>query len=251
MGRTKVAAILAASLLALLAAAHVSAQEPTLSIGSATIAPGDSGSVNLDAVGMAAPGLGAWSVDVSFDPAILGAVDCTPQNGSVCNAAYADDTVRVTGAAATGLDGDSTLASIEFRCSTEGTSTLTLETLVFADATPGDPQPIEAATTTGTVTCQEGGAPTATTTETPQATAQPTAEPTRTPQMTVAGTGPGDIDSGSLSVIIAGLIGAGIAWLVVAGAVTGWKTLPVIGRPRSSLPEDDETPPWLRMARRR
>lgn len=192
---------------------RVSAQAPTVSVGSTTIAVGGQGSVALQALDMAAPGLGAWSMNIVYDPGVVTQVGCTPQSGSVCNPNFAADTIRVTGASAGGLEGDTTLATFAFRCTSVGTSALTLSVDTLADATPGSPQPITAATTNGSVTCQEP--PTPPSPPPPTATQPP--GPTPTPVVVIvpsAGFGP--FDSGGPSVagwFIAGLAGAGIAWL--------------------------------------
>ena len=117
---------------------------PSVSIGSATIAVGGQGTVDLDALNMAAPGLGAWSLNVVYDPSILEQQGCTAQNGSVCNPTFATDTVRVSGATASGLIGDSVLASMGFRCTSTGTSALTITIDTLADGTPGAPADISA-----------------------------------------------------------------------------------------------------------
>jgi hypothetical protein len=138
--------------------------------GSATINVNGSGAIDLNVQNIGQPGLGAWSLDITYDPAIIAAVGCSPQQGSVCNPAFAPNVVRVSGANSGGLDGNTTLADILFRCATEGTSAITLSVNILADATIGDPQPIEAAVQNGGVTCTAGevvptptGSPTATT----------------------------------------------------------------------------------------
>jgi hypothetical protein len=126
---------------------------PTISVGSATIMVGDTASVNVSALNMAAPGLGAWSLNVVYDPSVLDPQGCTAQNGSVCNPAFASDTIRVSGATAAGLPGDSVLAAIGFRCTQVGSSALTITVDTLADGTPGNPQDIDAAVSNGSVTC--------------------------------------------------------------------------------------------------
>lgn len=134
-------------------ATPVAAQDETISIGSATVQTGDEGSVDLDALDMPDLGLGAWTIDIAYDPDVVSAVSCQEQSGSVCNPFFDDDTVRVTGANASGLEGDTKLASITFECKDEGSSSLELTLQVLADATPGDPQDIDAATEDGSVAC--------------------------------------------------------------------------------------------------
>lgn len=137
----------------LVASPQVSAQDEEISIGSATAAPGNQASVNLLARNMSAPGLGAWTVDVEYDPTVVTAVSCGPEHGGVCNTAFDTDTVRVTGASAAGVEGDNTLVSITFRCDTEGSTLLALTVQLLVDATPGDPQSIDADIVNGSITC--------------------------------------------------------------------------------------------------
>jgi hypothetical protein len=40
------------------------------------------------------PGLGAWTVDISFDSSVVTVVTCSPQQGGVCNPNFATDTIR-------------------------------------------------------------------------------------------------------------------------------------------------------------
>jgi hypothetical protein len=114
------------------------------------------------------PGLGAWTIDITFDPALVTLADCVPQQGGVCNPDFDSDTVRITGASANGLDGDAVLGSLTFLCDVEGTSDLSISISTLADATVGDPQPIDAAVSPGEIACQEP-VPTAT----PRATSTP------------------------------------------------------------------------------
>jgi hypothetical protein len=181
---------------------QVAAQGPELSIGDGEAAPGDDATVEL--VANVPDGLGAWTVDISYDTDVVTATDCEGDSGSVCNAEFAEDTVRVTGASATGLDEESVLAAITFTCGdAEGDSDLTIAISVFADATVGDPQDISGDTTVsdGSISCAEPA---------PE-------EPTNTPVIVPSGQGP--TDSGSFSWVIAALAGAGVAALVGFGAL--------------------------------
>jgi hypothetical protein len=142
----------------LLAAGQAVAASGTLSIGSATVSPGAERAVSLEALGVSDPGLGAWSIDITYDPAVVTPVDCNPQSGSVCNPAFGEDVVRVSGAAGAGLEGDTTLAVITFECEpAEGSSDLSLDPVEFADGTPGAPADITTTVVDGAVTCQAGG----------------------------------------------------------------------------------------------
>lgn len=128
---------------------------PVVSVGSASLAVGEGGSVDLEVTGFPAPGLGAWTIDIAYDPAVITVVDCPAFAGSVCNPEYDDTTVRVAGAAAFGHEGDTVLASVEFTCAAAGSSPLAIAIDVLADATVGDPQPVVAAIEDGEITCAE------------------------------------------------------------------------------------------------
>lgn len=163
--RTKVTTVIAALgaglalVVAFLATGQASAATGTLSIGSGTVSPGGQRQVALEALGVTNPGLGAWSIDISYDPAIVTPVACDPQSGSVCNPNYGEDVVRVSGASGVGREGDSTLALITFECGeSEGTSPLTIDAADLADGTLGAPAPITPTIVDGSIVCQAGGA---------------------------------------------------------------------------------------------
>jgi hypothetical protein len=199
------AAIAALAIVAGLAfAAQVSAQDETISISDGTAAPGDSGDVTLEALGFGAPGLGAWTVDISYDTSVVSVTDCAPEEGGVCNPEFGDGVVRITGASASGLEGDTVLGTITFECAdAEADSDLSLSLAVVADATIGDPQDIAAASSEGTFSC-----------------AVAVAEPTPTIGGIVnVGTGTGSSDSSNLGWIIGSLAAAGLAAMLGAGAV--------------------------------
>ena len=85
---------------------------------------------------------------------------CTAASASAPAAAVtdaADTVVRITGAVALGLEGDTTLGIITVKCEAAGTSALALSIDVLADATIGDPQETAAHVTDGEVTCGDGG----------------------------------------------------------------------------------------------
>lgn len=198
------AAVAALAIVAGLAfAAQVSAQDETISISDGTAAPGESGDVTLEALGFGDPGLGAWTVDIAYDTSVISVADCAPEEGGVCNPEFGDGVIRITGASATGLDGDTVLGTITFDCADdEAESDLTLTLQVVADATIGDPQDVDAAISEGTFSC-----------------AVAVAEPTATVGGIVnVGTGTGS-DSGNLGWIIGALAAAGLAAMLGAGAV--------------------------------
>ena len=173
-----------------------------VSIGSASVAPGGEGSVDLEATGIGDPGLGAWTLDITYDPDVVSVASCSPQQGGVCNPAFADDMIRVTGASATGLEGDTTLATITFECGDdEASSDLDISINVLADATIGDPQTIDATTSDGSIDCEVPA-------------------PTNTPLPQIGGVGTGYSSDGSdVGWLIAALAGAGLAALAGFGAL--------------------------------
>jgi hypothetical protein len=62
--------------------------------------------------------VGAWTVDIHYDPAVLTPVSCNPHpggGGAVCNPAFSVIEVRVTGADITGVSGTFNLADITFQ----------------------------------------------------------------------------------------------------------------------------------------
>lgn len=132
-----------------------------VTIDSATMGVGTQADLDVNILNVGEPGLGAWSIDIFYDPAVVSAVSCAAEQGGVCNAAFAPNTVRFTGASAGGLLGTTKLAEIRFSCDTEGLSPLTLSIEVLADATIGAPQPLTASVQNGTVACGTT-APTAT-----------------------------------------------------------------------------------------
>jgi hypothetical protein len=224
------------------------------------MAVGEEGAVDLDALAMAAPGLGAWTVDIAYDPAIVTAVACVPANG-VCNADFDTATVRATGANADGLDGDSTLATVTLRCEAEGTSALDLTVQVLVDATVGDPQAISAAVANGSVTC---GTAVQDELDCSDFTYQEDAQdvynadpsdpnmldddgdgvacetlPSRPAIVPDAGGGYFGTDGPSaITWLIAGLIGAGIAWLIAGAAGVRFAAVSVDLRPRAPPSEN-------------
>ena len=146
---------------------------PTLSVGSLSLSNvGDQGKVNVEALMIGPPGLGSWTIDVSYDSAVVSLISCAPASfggQSNCNDAFATDTLRVIGTIGGGLIGDSVLVSLTFRCESAGISSLVInpESLVFFDGTPGDPQAIDADIQDGSINCVEPSTPTPTVTPTP------------------------------------------------------------------------------------
>ncbi len=148
-------AVVAAAIVSLVLAGSAFAQDGGVGVSDGTAEDGASGDVTVDVTGVGDPGLGAWTLDISFDNSLLTATDCNAEQGGVCNENFTDSSVRVTGASAGGLEGDTVLGSIEFTCDGEGTSDLTISVEVFADATIGDPQDLSPSVSNGTFTCGE------------------------------------------------------------------------------------------------
>jgi hypothetical protein len=132
-------------------ASNVLAGGPNVGVGSLTRGVGQQGQVALEVTDVTE--LGAWTVDVSYDPSIISLVDCEAEEGGLCNPAYRDNMLRTNGVAVRGLDGDVLLATIDIACENVGTSELAVSLSVFADTTPGGPQPISANISNGSVTC--------------------------------------------------------------------------------------------------
>ena len=149
--------IVGVALLFAMTTAQTSAVGAVIAADSATAAMNGQASVNVSALNVGPPGLGAWSVDILYDPAVISAESCTAGQGGVCNPDFANGVVRFTGASAGGLEGDSVLAGITFSCLTEGVSGITVVVDVLADATIGDPQLLTPKIQNGAFACVPGG----------------------------------------------------------------------------------------------
>ena len=194
------AGIGAALVAVLVLAGSAFAQDGGVSISDGSAATDGSGDVTLDVSDVGDPGLGAWTIDISFDNDLLTASDCTAEQGGVCNPEFEDTMVRITGASAGGLEGDTNLGSITFDCSGEGESDLTISISVFADATIGDPQTLDPTVSNGTFTC--GGV-----------------EDTPTP------IGPGPTSIGPVGTGLTSGGSSSVSWLVALFAVIGLAVL--------------------------
>jgi len=120
---------------------------------SATLATGGTLGVRIE-LDPPAGGLGAWTVDVAYDPALLKPVDCTTDTGgagALCNRAPAglSGIVRLLGSAAPGLSGSLTLGRITFEALSAGTPTLKAAPATLAD---GQGAPFSATPTSATIT---------------------------------------------------------------------------------------------------
>ncbi|MEX2158191.1 MAG: hypothetical protein WEB04_02195 [Dehalococcoidia bacterium] len=178
----------------------VFASSGSISISDGSAEPGGSGTVELSA-NVDGEGLGAWTVDITYDPAVVTVDSCDAEEG-LCNPDFTATSVRFVGADPNGLDGDTLLGTITFDCAdAEDTTDLTMALDVFVDAEPGVLAPIEPATiNNGSFACE----------------VEPTAGPadTATPTLPAGGisnTGTGIGSDGSgMSWVIVALIGAGL-----------------------------------------
>ncbi len=130
-----------------------------VTVGSA-VAVGGQATVDVHALNVDPPGLGAWTIDISYDNSIMDASDCTANAGGVCNENFSPTSARITGASAGGLEGDTDLGSFTFDCLAEGISPLTISVPIFHDATIGDPQFMDPEIINGSIDCSDGPPPT-------------------------------------------------------------------------------------------
>ena len=154
VGIAAVAALLCGG--AILGGAVCAQDGDTVGVSDGSAETGESGDVTIEATDISEPGLGAWTLDIHYDTSVITATDCTAEQGGVCNPNFADGVARITGATAGGLEGDSTLGTLEFECGDDaGTSDLDIQVSTFADATLGDPTDIDVTVVDGTFTCSE------------------------------------------------------------------------------------------------
>jgi YVTN family beta-propeller protein len=66
--------------------------------------------------------LGAWTIDLHYDAAMLRVASCTATVGSLCNTDYAAGVIRIVGVSVSGLSGSQTLASVTFEARRNGTA---------------------------------------------------------------------------------------------------------------------------------
>lgn len=211
LGLIAAAATGAAIIAGLMLAGQAFGATNSLSVGDAEGQPGDT--VTVDVTANVPGGLGAWTMDISYDPDQVTATDCDGGDAnSVCNTDYGStgDTVRITGASANGEEGETLLGTIDFKINgdlscADVDSSLDLSVEVFADATVGSPQDISGDTdlSNGSITCTE---------------AQPTERPTALPPTGTGGLSDSDGGMGFGWVIMA-LAAAGLAGMAGYGAL--------------------------------
>lgn len=180
-----------------------------INTGPAVVAPGGSTTISI-VTEAPASGLGAWSVNVMYDPAIITPTGCTAfGDTAACNLAFTSTQVRFAGVKVSGIFGISSLANLTFQaigsagqCSALGPSAVTwndpaavvlprplVSSGQICISVPPTPTPSPAPTPTPSPTPSPTPPPTPspppppTPSPTPSAvpTATPTREPTRTP----------------------------------------------------------------------
>ena len=161
-----------------MASPKVAAEDAAVGVSSAKAGLGQQAVVQIEALNIVAPGLGAWTIDIVYDPDVITPVGCSAALGGICNVAFSANTIRLLGVSVLGVAGDVELGEITFECKQVGESMLELTASIFADATLGAPQDIPAVIEHGSVTCSAEPPPTAT----PEPTAEPPAsEPDKLP----------------------------------------------------------------------
>ena len=126
----------------------------TVHIDSADLPPGGQATVALSASDVPPPGLGAFTIDITYDSDVVTPTACTVDPGAHfdwvnCNTAYAPDTIRVGGfRTSDGAVGDLLLAEITFQAVAPSCSESAL-ILSLEDFTDTVPNPIPAAIDNG------------------------------------------------------------------------------------------------------
>ena len=186
----------------LVATGSARADVTALGIGSATVEPGDEVTLNVTAQATDS-GIGAYTVDVVYDGALVSATACTSAAGACSIDTVGINTVRLTGASTSGLTGDVTLGSITFQAGTdEGTAALAVTVVTLADP---DTEDVSVTPTSGSITIAAAATPTP--------TPEPTAEPTPTPGGLPPTGGAPVNGAGSSAWLLASVIGLGLAAL--------------------------------------
>ena len=131
---------------------------PSVRIGSdLSVPPGGSATVPLEILGAPAPGVGAVTVDIVYDPSVVDPTDWSGGPGFdmvQCNLDYTAATVRCTAISAEGVSGDSLLADITFQCMGGGQcSDLDVSVFTFTDP---DGNPLSVTDEDGQMCCGDG-----------------------------------------------------------------------------------------------
>jgi hypothetical protein len=176
-----------------------SAQELVLTVSVPRVPVGEEQGVSIEVGGLGERGLGAWTLDLTYDPELLEPTSCNVGGLMVCNLDYAENTIRIAGASIETFppEGNFSIASgIFFDCLEPGDAELKLIPRIFVDQTLGDPQPIDVPEQRASFVCAEAAEP----------------EPTGLP-FVGAGTGSPDADE-LLRWLVAGFAGTGVAAMI-------------------------------------
>jgi hypothetical protein len=170
-------AVVVALALALLAGDPAGgASAATVRVGSAVGMSGDEVTVRLEVAGVPEPGLGAFTIDVTYDPKVASPVACSKDPDRIfdtvlCNTSFSGNAVRVGGfRTSSGATGSMALADITFRLVGQAGAcgSLAPSAAEFADTQNNPIMPLDL--TSGSL-CIKGMPGEAT--ETPGATPQP------------------------------------------------------------------------------
>ena len=134
----------------------------SIEINSAEIRPGEWRIVELWARDVDPPGLGAWNVEIDFDPDVGEISNCFSSLPVSRCKQDEEGRIRVVGvnSRVEGPAGDQQLAAFRFTCGeAEATTQLSLNVVSFVNHFPGAPQRIFTSTTNGTVTCSQSALP--------------------------------------------------------------------------------------------
>ena len=85
-----------------------------ISLSGGEVLVGGSSSLRLSSFATS-PGLGAFTIDIVYDPTVAIVTACGPGSDVLCNPAYGPGTVRLVGVSLDGLDGENVLADITFQ----------------------------------------------------------------------------------------------------------------------------------------
>ena len=155
-----------------------------INAGPAPVAPGGSATVAIVTETPAA-GLGAWTVNVMYDPAVVTPTGCTAfGDSSACNLTFSSTQVRFTGIKASGIFGISGLADLTFQAigSAGQCSALTPSATTWNDpAAAVLPRPL---VSSGQICISAPPTPTPSPTPTPTPSPTPTPTPSPTPSPT-------------------------------------------------------------------
>lgn len=136
----------------------VRAQAPSPSIGvtSSSAAAGGSGVFQIYARDVAPPGLGSWTVDISYDESVISVPQCAPTiQTSSCDPHFAPGMIRATGRTTPGHTGDVVIAQLFYDCARAGGSSILEVSLSnVSDASVGGGLAlVDVADVDGTVIC--------------------------------------------------------------------------------------------------